>query len=145
VSGGDERPWWSSGSDGRVDPGPAAEDPLGTAGPAGNGRRGDSGTGAGWSDDPQDAAGGTGRDHGAPWEDGIGGERGQPGAHGPDVCRACPVCTFLRMVGDARPEVVTHLMEAARHLTLAAKAAVDGQATRFDGTGGFQRIDLDDD
>lgn len=61
-----------------------------------------------------------------------------------DVCQVCPICAMLRAVDDVRPELVEHLTEAARHLTLAAKAFVDAQATGFEGDEGLQRIDLDE-
>lgn len=62
-----------------------------------------------------------------------------------EVCAVCPVCAFLRVVGDTRPEVLEHLTEAARHLTLAAKAVVDAQAEQFSGGAGrLERIDLDE-
>lgn len=61
-----------------------------------------------------------------------------------DVCQVCPICAILRTVDDVRPELVEHLTEAARHLTLAAKAFVDAQAAGFEGDEGLQRIDLDE-
>ena len=77
-----------------------------------------------------------------------------PHRHGadadPQVCQVCPVCAFLRVVEDARPEVLEHLTEATHHLTLAAKAFLDHYADGFDGRGdarrgrGLERIDLDD-
>lgn len=120
-----ERPWWSS----------SGEDLLGEDAERGRDRSGpDDGRGSAWSWSERswsgDPSGGSGRGGGQ--------------AHA-DVCQACPVCAFLRVVGDARPEVVSHLVEAARHLTLAAKAAVDAQASRTGGAGAFQRIDLDED
>lgn len=71
-----------------------------------------------------------------------------PHRHGPDapreVCQVCPICAVLRTLEDVRPEMIEHLTEAARHLTLAAKAFVDAQAEGFDGDEGLQRIDLDE-
>lgn len=61
-----------------------------------------------------------------------------------DVCQVCPICAVLRTLDDVRPEMIEHLTEAARHLTLAAKAFVDAQAAGFDGDEGLQRIDLDE-
>lgn len=65
-------------------------------------------------------------------------------AHPPE-CRVCPACSLLRAVGDVRPEVVSHLTEAARQLTLAAKAVMDAQAGAFDRAEGLQHIPLDED
>ncbi len=69
-----------------------------------------------------------------------------PGPHGSDeVCQVCPICAFLRVVGETRPEVVEHLVEATHHLTLAAKAVVDAHAEGFERDGGLEHIELDDD
>lgn len=57
------------------------------------------------------------------------------------ACRGCPWCTLLRAVGDSRPEVVEHLGEAMRHLTLAARAVLEATEER----GGWEPIPLDDD
>lgn len=53
-----------------------------------------------------------------------------PHRHG-EPCQICPICSFLRLVEGVRPDVVDHLTEAARHLTLAAKAVIDAQAEGF--------------
>lgn len=63
----------------------------------------------------------------------------------PEVCAVCPVCSLLRLVGETRPEIIEHLTEAARHLTLAAKAVVDAQAEHLSRREDrFERIDLED-
>lgn len=72
----------------------------------------------------------------------TGPHRGSPA---PSECRICPVCAGLRAVGDARPEVVAHLTDAARHLTLAAKAVVDAQADALGPDDRLHRIPLDED
>lgn len=65
--------------------------------------------------------------------------------HG-EVCQVCPVCALLRVVSEVRPEVMEHLIEASRHLTLAAKAVVDTHAEGFaERDDDLQRIDLDED
>ncbi|HEX2028551.1 MAG TPA: hypothetical protein VHF25_11210, partial [Nitriliruptorales bacterium] len=77
------------------------------------------------------------------------GDLGQPeGPHrhldGAEVCQVCPICSFLRLVEGVRPEVVEHLTEAARHLTLAAKAVIDAQAESFGAPRDrLERIDVD--
>lgn len=75
-------------------------------------------------------AGGEGRDR----------TGGRSRVHDP-ACRSCPLCTLTRSLGDARPEVVEHLEQAARHLVLAARAWVDAADER---TGRWERIELDD-
>lgn len=101
-----------------------------------------------WASDGSDADGGTagGGQRG-------GSQRGRadvpPHRHGADaphdVCKVCPICAALRAVDDVRPELVEHLSEAARHLTLAAKAFIDAQAAGHDPQdGGLQHIDLDE-
>lgn len=61
-----------------------------------------------------------------------------------DVCQVCPICAVLRTVDDVRPELIAHLSEAARHLTMAAKAFIDEQAAGYGDDEGLQRIDLDE-
>ena len=130
MSTGDrERPWWASdvqdgaahGSDD-----PHDDDPRG-------------------GDGPRAAGGWTGGDRGDPGERADrGGVPPWPHADG-EVCQVCPICAFLRVVGETRPEVMEHLVEAAHHLTLAAKAVVDAHAEGFERDGGLERIELDDD
>lgn len=63
-----------------------------------------------------------------------------------EVCQICPLCSLLRVVDEARPEIVEHLTEAARHLSLAAKAVVDSYAAGYaDPDETLERIDLEDD
>lgn len=81
-------------------------------------------------------------------------ERVPPHEHRADadaaVCQVCPICALLRVVDEVRPEVLDHLTEAGRHLTLAAKAFLDAQAEAYERQGrgreggGLERIDLDD-
>lgn len=63
-----------------------------------------------------------------------------PHAEG-EMCDACPVCLGLRALRQARPDVVTHLADAAHSVTLALRALADTPAG--DDTGGFEKIDLD--
>lgn len=75
--------------------------------------------------------------------------------HGIDACGVCPICVGLRALGDARPDLVVHLAEAARHLALAVRtvvdAATDGSNAAAEGgparhqprSEGLQRIDVD--
>jgi hypothetical protein len=87
-----------------------------------------------------------------------GGDGGGGAAHRIDACGICPICVGLRAVGDARPDLVVHLAEAARHLALAVRTVVDaaaepGEAADPAAGGGarrrprhddLQHIDLDD-
>lgn len=68
-------------------------------------------------------------------------ESHDPHADG-EVCDACPVCLGLRALRQARPEVVTHLSEAAHHVALALRALADASHAGDD-TDGVERIDLD--
>lgn len=43
----------------------------------------------------------------------------------------CPICMALTAVGDARPEVIEHLLVASREALLALRAIIDA---RLDGT-----------
>lgn len=142
-------PWWASGAERPVDddrspPSPnrpgAGHGPGSGAGPgshSGRGFRSGSDTGR------------TGQRHG---EDGGHRQGSGPGGasrphrHATDAaCQICPVCSLLRTLDEVRPEVVEHMSEAARHLTLAAKTFIDEQAAGYDtGSAPFERIDLDD-
>lgn len=118
-----DEPWWASGSaDGTV----GHEDPL-DAHRAGRGAHDRS------EHDPRDRQ----------WHDR---HRHDTHGHGPavDACQVCPVCAGIRILSEARPELVAHLSEAARHLTLAARAFLDAQAEVLRRDEGLQRIDLDD-
>lgn len=124
-----ERPWWSSGSgpDAEVEPGPAAEERRERAARQTHERADRDGS----SNDGERRDAGS-REHVHP-----------PLADG-EVCQVCPICAALRMVGEVRPDLLVHLAEAARHLTLAAKTVVDAQASGFRERG-LERIPLDDD
>jgi hypothetical protein len=51
----------------------------------------------------------------------------------PPVCSIafCPICTFVTAVGDARPELLDHLILASREVLLAVRALIDA---RLEGT-----------
>ncbi|WP_052667755.1 hypothetical protein [Nitriliruptor alkaliphilus] len=57
---------------------------------------------------------------------GGGGDGG--GGHRIDACGVCPICVGLRALGEARPDLVGHLTEAARQLALAVRTVVDAAA-----------------
>lgn len=59
-------------------------------------------------------------------------------------CHVCPVCSLLRALDEVKPDVLVHLTEAARHITLAAKAVIDAQADRIGGEEDFESIVVDD-
>lgn len=120
------RPWWASDGpvDGGVDP---AEDPLDVHRAA---RRGS----------PQDARSSSPHE---PCE-------GSESMLAAEVCGACPICATARTLGEARPELVAHLLEAGRHLTAAIRAMVDPSGDRSDDGSDedpdddrVRRIDLD--
>jgi hypothetical protein len=75
----------------------------------------------------------------------LGGDRDGAAAGGQrphnDSCKACPWCMVLRTFGDARPDVVTHMEEALRHMVAAARAFTDAAEQRG---GGYESIPLDD-
>lgn len=76
--------------------------------------------------------------------DGDGPQDGHVHTGAVDACQICPVCALIRLAGEVRPELVAHLAEAARHLTLAAKTVIDAQAAGWTRDGGLERIVLDD-
>lgn len=61
-----------------------------------------------------------------------------------ETCGVCPVCTAIASIGDARPELLHHLSEASRHLTLAVKSFIDAHAASY-GASDLQHIEVDDD
>jgi hypothetical protein len=63
------------------------------------------------------------------------GPRRPRGAVGPveerpaPVCSVafCPICTAVTVLGEARPELVVHLLGAGREVLLAIRAAIDAR------------------
>lgn len=55
----------------------------------------------------------------------------------------CPVGMFLTFAGEARPEVVEHLLNAGRELMLAATAFLNARAEAVADAPRMQKIDLD--
>lgn len=158
------RPWWASGDDA-----PSDEDPLtthrraraghgepgsdpdrsghasGEAGPAGHA---DDAPHRWWSEAAEvlsRVAREAGRATAAAGDAGTG-EDGAEHVHtgSGEACRVCPLCAGLRALGDARPELLGHLSEAARHLALAVRAVVDAAPAAGSTDDGLQRIDLDE-
>jgi hypothetical protein len=57
----------------------------------------------------------------------------------------CPIGMALTSIQGAGPEVLDHLLAAAREFLLAARAVVDARAADFEGTdgaGGFEKIEI---
>jgi len=57
----------------------------------------------------------------------------------------CPICMALMAVGDARPDIVEHLLAASREALLALRSIIDA---RLDGTPGerptrLERLTID--
>lgn len=63
----------------------------------------------------------------------------------PQVCPVsiCPVGMFLTFTGQARPEVVEHLLKAGRELVLAATAFMNARADALGKIQRLEKIDLD--
>ena len=103
------RPWWAS-ADAReaLD---ADQDPLTSHRRARRAMRRDD---AGWEDEQDSLRGAEVRAGPAAG----GGDDSQP-------CEACPVCTGLRLLAVARPELHDRLTEVGRHLTAAVRALVE--------------------
>lgn len=158
-------PWWASGRgpDEGLD---ADEDPVashrrarrgdgdGRADGSGRGGRGDGGDGQppdgdearGWWEDTADALAGAVREAARAGRAAGGQEQTEPHEHGSGApaCQVCPICIALRALGEARPEVVAHLGEAARHVALALKAFADAQVAAAGGADRLEHIDLDE-
>lgn len=129
----DDGPWWSSGAEGLDDADPFERHRQARAGQQQTDGPPPSEV---WWQEAADLLGRVVREAG----------RARDGAprHDPTTCGICPVCAGLRALGDARPEVIRHLGEASRHLTLAVKALVDAHADTLEGEDRLERIDLDD-
>jgi hypothetical protein len=55
----------------------------------------------------------------------------------------CPVGMFLTLAGEARPEVVEHLLKAGRELMLAARALLDARLQPATEGARLEKIDLE--
>lgn len=158
-----EDPWWASGSapeEGLGDEDPferhtearrgAGDGDAGANGHAGHERRDrHQGRGGAWWHDAVDALADAARAAGDAHEARAGRGEGERAASSQDrasdgqVCHACPVCVALRVLDESRPEVVAHLSEALRHVSLAARAFVEAQVAATGGDDGLHRVDLD--
>lgn len=159
-----EDPWWASGSgqeEGLGDEDPferhtearrgAGDGDAGANGHAGH-ERGDrhQGRGGAWWHDAVDALAYAVRAAGDAREGRAGRGEGEravpPHDHTSDgqVCHVCPVCMALRALDESRPEVVAHLSEALRHVSLAARAFVEAQVAATGGDDALHHVDLDD-
>jgi hypothetical protein len=58
-----------------------------------------------------------------------------PPTPGPPLCSVafCPICTMVTAMGEARPELVEHLLLAGREMLLAARAVIDARLESMDG------------
>lgn len=84
---------------------------------------------------------------GARQRDGGDGDDGREGHQGSD-CEVCPICRGIAHVRANHPGVAEHLVEAARHLTMAMREISDGLVSPDDEAGhdtGFESIPLDED
>jgi len=55
----------------------------------------------------------------------------------------CPVGMFMTLAGQARPEVVEHLMNAGRELVLAATAFMNARAEQLGEKARLEKIQVD--
>ncbi len=71
--------------------------------------------------------------------------RAKDSGGGAPVCPVgiCPVGMFLTVTGEARPEVVEHLVNAGRELVLAATAFLAARAEAVKERPRLERIELD--
>lgn len=81
-------------------------------------------------------------------------EEAAPHAGGTPLCQfgLCPICAALTALGDARPELIEHLVVASRELLLAMRALIDarldaeageGRATGGGRSGRVERLRID--
>lgn len=71
--------------------------------------------------------------------------RSKKEAKAPAVCpvSVCPVGMFLTFAGEARPEVVEHLLNAGREMILAASAFLDARAEAVREAPRLEKIDVE--
>jgi hypothetical protein len=58
----------------------------------------------------------------------------------------CPICLVVTTIGEARPELVDHLMAAGLEILLAARTAIDARVKSMEleePRKGLQRIDIE--
>jgi hypothetical protein len=58
----------------------------------------------------------------------------------------CPICLVVTTIGEARPELVEHLLVAGRELLLAARAVIDSRLESMEEqepSSGIQRIQVE--
>jgi hypothetical protein len=58
----------------------------------------------------------------------------------------CPICLVVTAIGDARPDLIEHLLIAGRELLLAARAVIDARLESMDEQEpptGLQRITIE--
>jgi hypothetical protein len=53
----------------------------------------------------------------------------------PPICSVafCPICAMVTAIGEARPDLVEHLLLAGREMLLAARAVIDARLDMMDG------------
>jgi hypothetical protein len=53
----------------------------------------------------------------------------------------CPICTVLTALGEAKPDLVEHLLVASREVLLAARALIDARLEGTDRPAGHTRLE----
>lgn len=99
----------------------------------------------GAQDSGADGSGGRGAQGSGPDATGEGTWAQGPPPHSLDVCGVCPICIGLRTLAESRPELMGHLAEAARHVTLAARSFMERPERPHGGEDDepLEHIDLD--
>jgi hypothetical protein len=70
-------------------------------------------------------------------------EASSPSAPPPPLCSVafCPICTMVTAMGEARPELVEHLLLAGREMLLAARAVIDARLEGMDADEGKTKLE----
>ncbi|HJP66336.1 MAG TPA: hypothetical protein VKA30_08545 [Actinomycetota bacterium] len=68
---------------------------------------------------------------------------GQTPAPAAPICSVafCPICTMVTAMGEARPDLVEHLLLAGREMLLAARAVIDARLETMDGDKGASKLE----
>lgn len=73
------------------------------------------------------------------------GDGSTPAASAPPICSVgfCPICLAVTAVGEARPEIMEHVLLASRELLLAMRALIDARLEAAERSPKLQRLTIE--
>lgn len=68
-----------------------------------------------------------------------------PATSEPPICTVafCPICTAVTAVGEARPDLVEHLLVAGREMLLAFRALIDARLEGTERSAKLERLKIE--